>query len=398
MADLFMVQNRFDQMISRYKSMKHSSITSNDVEYKIASPNEYIIDDVKLKIKYDGKDVTFISNLSDLFTVIMPGRKGIYKNIPIDFVDAYNKSTVRKSSNVFDLPLLRMIVISFDHVEFKMVKAPNYNHSIMKIFEQLENKELGNMSESLTTHLLPYVESKMEFIIHYRATKLFSSIGKTVTPDPVQPYVLDKYMIDLNDELEGRITISDTGSQLDYTHIIILLDNKEISLKQIKLETNHKPKKRTPITATYGNKVYILTKDDYFPPTDLQDNEYVLTKEHAELHNIPFQTSDTSYLLDIKQYINCYVKLFINNRIEKMSPEEDIFEDKFNPEQTTSDYKSFYERQMEFFNNNITEHKQQIEKIAKGQIDLDEPVTKLKLYLTLTFDMPYKGSVTVYLF
>ena len=67
MTDLFMVQNKFDQMISHYKTLRPAINSNNKIKYTFPKGG-YIVDNVKLKIKYEGKDVSPTSfKLSNFF-------------------------------------------------------------------------------------------------------------------------------------------------------------------------------------------------------------------------------------------------------------------------------------------------------------------------------------------
>ena len=234
-----------------------------------------------------------------------------------------------------------------------------------------------------------YVETKLEFVIYYRETELFNGTGKGVSPDPVRPYILDKYTVELSNQTDHSVAICDTGSQLDYTHVIVVLDKPDPTLTQIRLNTN------------FGSGSGMWSIGNNF--SKLSNSMYVLTKEIAELYNQSFQTSDKTYLIDIKQFIDTYVKLFMKNHIEAMSGAQNIFSD-YVPEESPNQsgnnpninmsgwaimQTNMYHKMEEF----------RLQESTMGIHSFDtNPITKLKIYLTLTFDAPYKGNVTVYLF
>jgi hypothetical protein len=432
------------------------TINSND-KLKFDFPNGgYIVDDVKLKIKYDGKDIQLSPEfqLSDLFAAITSkqlirmnaprftdDKNELNDRIPMEFVDAYNKSISKgASSGSFNLPLLRLVSVLYrfspncesfvSTPKFSIYKSAQYRESIRKILEQCGEP----------------IESKLEFIIYYRETELFSGMGKGVSPDPVRPYILDKHTVELCNQVEHTVAINDTGSKLDYTHIIVVLDNPDSTLAQVKLD------KQNPILTQ------IKLNTNFSPGSrigkqfsKLSNSTYVLTKEIAEMYGRPFQTSNKTYLIDVKQYIDTYVKLFIDNNIETMSEAQNIFSDfvaspppshihttipmmgctqmiiqpedrlqiqpnvqmiiqpedrmqiqpnvqmQIQPEDSF-DTRSYSYSVME---KNLF-HKSEEFRVQKPTFDIHtydvNPITNLRMYLTLTFDAPYKGNVTIYLF
>ena len=426
MTDLFMVQNKFDQMISHYKTLRPAINSNNKIKYTFPKGG-YIVDNVKLKIKYEGKDVSPTSfKLSNFFSTIASkqlvrsgsghGRSGGCQsnpndNIPMEFIDAYNQSICMnqlESHRHFDLPLLRLVSVMYGFgvyagetfsstPSFKLYKSPTYQDALVQLYLQMKDKNASTSDDTekninflknlILENIITYVESKLEFIIFYRETELLTGTGKSVSPDPITPYVLDKYTIGSVHQSICNFKVSDTGSRLDYNNMVVVFENDKTALKEISLRTNFNPDTRI---CTNFQK--------------LSNSTWTLSNEQAKMYNLPFQTSDTTYLIDIKQYISTYVKLFIANRIEQLAEATSIFNDYISEKKSDED-NSRPPTVMEANYERCVEHIHESEHICRTQLSKCEmhsaytdPITKLNINVTLILDRPYTGKITVYLF
>ena len=169
--------------------------------------------------------------------------------------------------------------------------------------------------------------------------------------------------------------------------MVVVFENDKTALKEISLRTNFNPDTRI---CTNFQK--------------LSNSTWTLSNEQAKMYNLPFQTSDTTYLIDIKQYISTYVKLFIANRIEQLAEATSIFNDYISEKKSDED-NSRPPTVMEANYERYVEHIHESEHICRTQLSKCEihsaytdPITKLNINVTLILDRPYTGKITVYLF
>jgi hypothetical protein len=159
--------------------------------------------------------------------------------------------------------------------------------------------DLTNMPDDFLPEISKLIEKKVEFKLTYRETKLFDHAGRVVYPETIESYVLNKYCATFNDSHCEYRLLTDTG-KFDYKYIAVILHmDTDTKLKSVRLSNN---------TLFNG------------------EHDFMLTQEAADLYGLNFALNDTSYVIDISQYINTTVKLFFDNKRDCIYPIHKTYE------------------------------------------------------------------------
>jgi hypothetical protein len=317
----YLTEKKFDHIISRYKILNVESNEHDKLKYSFSEGN-YIIDNLKLRIKYKNQDIETYPNfqLIDLFTSLKSKSLGVkltvenlsidggrerklYEScIPFDFVVAYNDMIIKKS-NYYNIPLFKAITLQYKILDtyktildtynqvckLSFVKSGIYLNSISKILNHMIDNKLIEIPLDITQEkLFEYFKSNLHFDLSYRETYLLSGVGQNVHPDPVIPFYFGKYINNCHGQSECCFTITEKETMTDYRNAMLSFE-LPVNVIQMKMYTN------CILNGEYGSSS--------------QDTSHILTKEHAEMYDLPFQMNDKLYFFNIREYIEVYINL-----------------------------------------------------------------------------------------